>query len=72
MAKLLALFFSLSTTLLVTAQTIKVAPYLQDATPHSVCILWETLPALTRTVRFELKGTRNAGSDNDAYFMWIG
>lgn len=29
-------------TLAITAQTIKVNPYLQDASPHSIYILWET------------------------------
>ena len=29
---------------------------------------WETIPALTRTIRLELKGTRFAGTDNDSYF----
>ncbi|MCH2198571.1 MAG: fibronectin type III domain-containing protein [Flavobacteriales bacterium] len=28
----------------------------------------ESLPLLTRTIRVELKGTRNAGTDNDSYF----
>jgi len=29
---------------------------------------WEEIPLLTRTIRIELKGTRNAGADNDSYF----
>ncbi|MFK8058065.1 MAG: fibronectin type III domain-containing protein [Saprospiraceae bacterium] len=29
---------------------------------------WTIVPAQTRTVRLELKGTRNAGNDNDSYF----
>jgi hypothetical protein len=29
---------------------------------------WATIPAETRIIRFELKGTRNAGTDNDSYF----
>ncbi len=28
---------------------------------------WVTIPALTRTVTFELKGVRNNGTDNDSY-----
>lgn len=29
---------------------------------------WENVPALTRTIQVELKGTRNSGVDNDSYF----
>jgi hypothetical protein len=29
---------------------------------------WESIPPLTRTIQVELKGTRNAGTDNDSYF----
>ena len=29
---------------------------------------WENIPPLTRSIRVELKGTRNAGTDNDSYF----
>ncbi|MEO1257397.1 MAG: metallophosphoesterase family protein [Bacteroidota bacterium] len=30
--------------------------------------IWENIPELTRTIQVELKGTRNAGTDNDSYF----
>lgn len=30
--------------------------------------MWETIPQMTRTIQVELKGTRNAGTDNDSYF----
>lgn len=29
---------------------------------------WENIPEMTRTIQVELKGTRNAGTDNDSYF----
>lgn len=29
---------------------------------------WELIPTGTRTIQMELKGTRNAGTDNDSYF----
>jgi len=29
---------------------------------------WVNIPAETRIIQFELKGTRNAGTDNDSYF----
>lgn len=29
---------------------------------------WVAIPPLTRTIQLELKGTRNAGTDNDSYF----
>ena len=29
---------------------------------------WVNIPVETRTIQFELKGTRNAGTDNDSYF----
>lgn len=29
---------------------------------------WVDIPVLTRTIQMELKGTRNAGTDNDSYF----
>jgi len=29
---------------------------------------WETIPGFTRSIQVELKGTRNAGTDNDSYF----
>lgn len=29
---------------------------------------WVTIPDMTRVIRVELKGTRNAGTDNDSYF----
>ena len=29
---------------------------------------WVSIPAETRIIQFELKGTRNAGTDNDSYF----
>ncbi len=29
---------------------------------------WTNIPAQTRTIQVELKGTRNAGTDNDSYF----
>ncbi len=29
---------------------------------------WELIPADTRSIRVELQGTRNAGTDNDSYF----
>ena len=29
---------------------------------------WENIPQLTRIIQVELKGTRNAGTDNDSYF----
>ena len=29
---------------------------------------WEVIPQFTRTIQVELKGTRNAGADNDSYF----
>ena len=29
---------------------------------------WETIPQSTSTIQVELKGTRNAGTDNDSYF----
>ena len=29
---------------------------------------WESIPQETRTIQVELKGTRNAGTDNDSYF----
>jgi len=30
--------------------------------------LWDSIPEMTRTIQVELKGTRNAGTDNDSYF----
>ena len=30
--------------------------------------VWTDIPPLTRTIRLELKGTRNGGTDNDSYF----
>ncbi|MCF6170604.1 MAG: metallophosphoesterase family protein [Bacteroidales bacterium] len=29
---------------------------------------WQIIPELTRTIQVELRGTRNAGTDNDSYF----
>jgi hypothetical protein len=29
---------------------------------------WQSIPPQTRTIQLELKGTRNAGTDNDSYF----
>ncbi|MEM1219416.1 MAG: hypothetical protein AAGH79_10905, partial [Bacteroidota bacterium] len=29
---------------------------------------WDSIPAMTRIIHMELKGTRNAGTDNDSYF----
>jgi hypothetical protein len=29
---------------------------------------WQIIPSQTRTIQVELKGTRNAGTDNDSYF----
>ena len=42
MNKLLSLLIFLSTTSIVLAQTFIVEPYLQDATPHSITVMWET------------------------------
>lgn len=30
--------------------------------------VWDTIPPMTRKIQVELKGTRNAGTDNDSYF----
>jgi hypothetical protein len=30
--------------------------------------VWESIPSSTRTIQVALKGTRNAGTDNDSYF----
>lgn len=42
MNKLLSLLIFLSTTSIALAQTFIVEPYLQDASPHSITIMWET------------------------------